>query len=247
MTIQSVERAFAVLHALAIAPTGVTDLAAEVGLPKSTVARLLATLESIGAVERDDSAIYRVGNTITELAGSVDASVALATAVRPHLQRLAQVTEEAAGFSVPDGYAVHYVVQIESPNPVQVRDYTGLSLPMHVGPSGLCIMSEWPQEQVRQYLMRPLEAFTVHTVTDTKQIEKRLDAIRSEGYCWVFEEFAEGINSIAAPVYDIGGRVAGAIHVHGPAYRFPSPGSYDHIAESVREAAQQITVRMGTR
>lgn len=246
-TVQSVERAFSILRSLAVSPAGVSELAGDVDLPKSTVARLLNTLESIGAVERNGDALYRIGSAVTELAGSVDASVALVSTVRPHLKRLSAATREAAGFGVPEGFTIHFISQEESPNPVQVRDYTGLSLPMHVGPSGLCVMAEWPQDHVRQYLMRPLEAFTVHTVVDPYLIEKRLEAIRRDGYCWVYEEFAEGINSIAAPVYDSAARVIGALHVHGPSYRFPAPGQAENVAGKVREAAVLITVRAGNR
>ena len=124
--VQSIDRAFAVLSALAIAPAGVTDLSARTELPKSTVARLLATLEGLHAVERADGGRYRIGLGLLHLAGAVDASAGLASAVIPHLRGLAHDLGEAAGFSVPTGYSVHYLAQVESPNAVQVRDYTGL-------------------------------------------------------------------------------------------------------------------------
>lgn len=144
---------------------------------------------------------------------------------------------------MPVGYTVHYLVQVESPNPVQVRDYSGLMLPMHVGPSGLCIMSQWPAEEVRRYLMRPLEAFTARTMVDPEAIVARLARIRREGVAWVEEEFAEGISSVAAPVFDDEDHVLGAIHVHGPAYRFPPPGERRAIAEEVKEAADRFSRR----
>jgi DNA-binding IclR family transcriptional regulator len=237
--VQSIDRAFAVLSALAIAPAGVTDLSARTELPKSTVARLLATLEGLHAVERADGGRYRIGLGLLHLAGAVDASAGLASAVIPHLRGLAHDLGEAAGFSVPTGYSVHYLAQVESPNAVQVRDYTGLMVPMHVGPSGLCMMSRWPKEDVDRFLRRPLEAYTKNTVIEPRRIRARLQAIREEGHCWVYEEFAEGLNSVAAPVLDEGGRVVGAMHVHGPSYRFPGEGS-NMIAGKVREAASRF-------
>jgi DNA-binding IclR family transcriptional regulator len=238
--VQSIDRAFAVLSALAVAPAGITDISARTDLPKSTVARLLATLEGLQAVERVESGRYRIGLGLLHLAGAVDANAAIASAVVPHLTGLAGSLGEAAGFAVPTGYEVHYLAQIESPNAVQVRDYTGLKVPMHVGPSGLCMMSQWPKEDVDRYLRRPLEAYTKQTVVDPAQIRRRLQAVRREGHCWVFEEFAEGINSVAAPVTDGGGRIVGAIHVHGPAYRFPNDDAAD-IAQAVMDAARRFT------
>jgi DNA-binding IclR family transcriptional regulator len=244
MTVQSIDRAFQVLKALAVEPSGVTDLAQRVGLPKSTVARMLASLEEQGAVSRaEGGAMYSIGMGLAELAGAVDATAALATAVRPHLVWLADRLGEAAGFSVPTGYLIQYMVQVESPNPVQVRDYTGLTVPMHVGPSGLCVMAQWPEEEVERYLSRPLDAYTSKTIVDPARIRKRLESIRDAGHCWVHEEFAEGINSVAAPVLADGRGALGAIHVHGPAYRFPIEGSEGHIASVVMDAAERFSAR----
>ena len=127
--VQSVERAFAVLAALAVAPAGITDLSSRVSLPKSTVARILSTLEELRAVERTAGGGYRIGLGLIQLAGAADGASLLQAAVAPHLADLAESLGEAAGFSVPNGYEVHYLAQVESPNPVQVRDYSGLKLP----------------------------------------------------------------------------------------------------------------------
>lgn len=244
MTVQSIDRAFQVLKALAVEPSGVTDLAQRVGLPKSTVARMLASLEEQGAVKRaDDGAVYSIGMGLVELAGAVDGTAALATAVRPHLVWLSEQVGEAAGFGVPTGYVMQYMVQVESPDPVQVRDYTGLTVPMHIGPSGLCVMAQWPAEEVDRYLSRPLEGYTSKTVVDPGRIMKRLDSIRDAGHSWVHEEFAEGINSVAAPVLVDGRGPLGAIHVHGPAYRFPSDGDADRVASMVMDAANRFSAR----
>jgi DNA-binding IclR family transcriptional regulator len=242
--VQSVARAFELLRAVAVEPAGITELAARAGLPKSTVARLLSALEKEGAVSRDEEdRLYVIGVGLAELAGAIDASAALATAVKPHLQWLASELGEAAGFSVPTGYTMQYVVQVESPNPVQVRDYTGLTVPMHIGPSGLCMMAQWPPEDLERYLGRPLASFTPHTINDPVRIRRRLEEIREAGHCWIHEEFAEGINSVAAPVFASGHRALGAIHVHGPAYRFPPPGRSAEIAARVMEAAERFSTR----
>lgn len=245
-TVQSIERAFHVLRALATGPAGVSEVAASVHLPKSTVGRLLATLEAIGAVERTEEGAYRMGGALKELAGSVDSTVAIATAVRPHLEHLSSLLGEASGLTLPEGFSAVYVAQVESPSPVQIRDYTGLSLPMHVGPGSLVIMSEWPEELVARYLSRPLQEYTRFTVTEPELILKRLTVIREEGHCWIHEEFAEGINSVAAPVRDAAGRIIGAISAHGPSYRFPQVGEAERIADRVKAAARRFSLQLET-
>jgi DNA-binding IclR family transcriptional regulator len=247
MSVQSVERAFSILKALAVGPAGVSELAELVSLPKSTVARLLATLESVGAVGRlDESTDYTLGGGLAELTGATDATAAIVQGVQPILARLAEELGEAAGLSVPEGYSVRYLIQVESPHPVQVRDYSGSSNPMHVGPAGLCMMSHWPPEEVRRYLSRQLEAYTARTEVDPARIVRRLEEIRRRGWMWVDEEFAEGISSVAAPVFDSLGVIAGAITVHGPTYRFPGSLTKEAVAAVVKRAADRFSVRVRT-
>jgi DNA-binding IclR family transcriptional regulator len=138
---------------------------------------------------------------------------------------------------------MHYLVQVESPNAVQVRDYSGLAVPMHVGPSGLCVMSLWPADDINRYLRRPLESFTPHTVSEPLMIKKRLEEIRDSGHIWIHEEFAEGISSVAAPVFDQARRALGAIHVHGPTYRFPGASDPAIVAGLVMDAAERVSAR----
>ncbi len=239
--VQSVERAFAILDIVATGASGVTEIAGRTDLPKSTVARLLSTLEDVGAVERaTDGAYYRLGPRLPEMCGPVDVTAQLAVTMRPHLERLAMQLGEASGFGVPDGHAVRVISQVESPNPVQVRDYTGMVFPAHVGAPGMCLMAEWPEREVRRYLSRPLAPYTEHTMIHPQQIYERIVQVRKDGYCWVHEEFAEGISSVAAVVHDPRGRVVGALHAHGPTYRFPAPGDGIWTAELIRATASEI-------
>lgn len=240
--VESVARAIKIIEALAMAPAGLSDTARRVKLPKSTVARLLATLEAENAVERDeDGRRYRLGPMVRRLSAAAGGPAQLAAFARPHLEELTDVTGEAAGLSIPDGYAVHYVDQTDAEHPVQVRDWTGELIPMHVVPSGLAIMAHWPEEQTDRYLRRDLVSLTPNSMTDPDAIRARLHQVRETGYVWAYEEFVEGINSVAAPVVDHRGVITGALHVHGPAYRFPRPDEEEPIGEAVRKAALRLS------
>lgn len=241
--IQSIDRAFSVLEVLARAPGGVTDIASQLELPKSTVSRILGTLEELDAVERVDGH-YRLGSAIGALAAGIAPSRNLIAIARPHLEDLAGDLDEATGLALPDGFDVHYVDQVECHNPVQVRDWTGTRIPMHVVSSGLVFLAAWPEADVEQYLSRDLERLTPKTVTDPAQIKARLATIAYVGSAWVYEEFAEGIDSVAAPIRDHTGAVIAAIHAHGPSYRFPPEGGADDVAALVREAARRITAQL---
>jgi DNA-binding IclR family transcriptional regulator len=245
--VQSIERAFGILRALAVAPAGISELAQVVDLPKSTVARILHTLEQVGAIDRiDGSGSYRIGSGIGELARSSDVTAALVVSVRPFLARLAGDLGEAAGFSIPEGHSMHYLVQVDSPNPIQVRDYTGVAVPMHVGSAGVVMMAHWPAEELDRYLARPLEQFTSTTVVDRSAVVDRLATVRRDGFAWVHGEFAEGLSSVAAPVYDGWRVMVGAITVHGPSYRFPGERDPTEVGSRVKRAADRFSSNGGS-
>jgi IclR family acetate operon transcriptional repressor len=242
--VQSIERAFAVLGALADGPVGVTEVADRVALPKSTVARLLGSLQREGVVEQVPGGTrYRLGARIASLAAGVAGTGSLVAVARPHLVELSSAVGETAGLSVPDGFEVHYVDQVDTAHQVQIRDWTGTRVPMHAVSSGLVILASLPKPALDRFLDRPLERFTERTMTDPSAIRQRLAQIRVDGYAWVQGEFAEGLNSVAACIPGARGDIVAAVHVHGPSYRFPSPGSEDETGRMVIAAAARIAAR----
>jgi DNA-binding IclR family transcriptional regulator len=243
--VQSIERAFAVLGALADGPVGVTDVAGRVGLPKSTAARMLASLEREGAVEQvPGETRYRLGPRIVVLAAGLRDTRGLVAIAHPTLVALAGELGEAAGLSVPDGRTVHYVDQVDSPNPVQVRDWTGSRIPMHAVSSGQVFLAHLSAPALARFLAEPLEPFTARTLTDAGALLERLRDVRRDGHAWAREEFAEGIASVAAPIAGSDGEIVAAVHVHGPTYRFPGPGRTEALAAAVRAAAARIGTRL---
>ncbi len=242
MGVQSIERAFSVLRRLSSGPAGVTDIAERVDLPKSTVSRILSTLEGIGAVaQTSPGGPYRIGEAMLDLVSALLPGRGLIDSAYPHLLELMEATGEAAGISVLDGDLVHYLEQVESNNPVQVRNWSGTRVPLHVVPSGLVLLAWAPAAHQRAYLQRTLESFTAKTVVNPAAIAQRLGEVREQGYAWVFEEFSEGINSVAAPIRDSTGNVIAAIHSHGPAYRFPLHRSTALLGDAVVAAAGRVT------
>ena len=234
--VQSVERSFAIIEVVAAEPCGLSEAARRVELPKSTVARLMATLEAVGAVERIGER-YHLGPTITRSATSQSGLVALAA---PYLEGLAAELNEAAGLSIAEGERMHTIVQVDVDRTVQARDWTGERAMIHSVPSGLVMMAEWPADRLDRLLSQPLDRSTSKTLVDAAQIRKRLVAVGEQGFAWGKEEFHDGINSVAAPVRDGSATIIAALHVHGPAYRFPSTGSEDAIARAVAGAATAL-------
>ncbi len=239
-SVQSVERAFTVLRCLSGGPAGVTDIADRVGLPKSTVSRLLSTLDELGMVEQISAGgNYRLGSGIVDIAAAVLPGRSLIAAARPHLHDLVTATGEAAGLSIADGFDVLYLDQVDSDNQILVRDWTGERLRAHTVSAGQVLLAFGAIDRDR-YLAMPLERPASGTLTDAAAIRTRLTDIAAKGYAWAFEELIDGLNSVAAPIRDAGGRVVGAIHAHGPAYRFPGDADADKLGRLVADAADRV-------
>jgi DNA-binding IclR family transcriptional regulator len=243
--VQSIERAFAVLSALSDGPIGVTEVAERTELAKSTAARLLASLAREGAVEQvPGQTRYRLGPRMATLSAGVAPVRNLVAIARPILEALARETGEAAGLSVPDGATVHYIDQVDSTHEVQVRDWTGTRVPMHAVSSGQVFLAHMNPTEVERYLAQPRVSFTPKTITDSSALRDRLREVQLDGFAWVREEFAEGLNSVAAPVADDGGVFVAAVHLHGPSYRFPALGETTQISELVLDAAGRLSKRL---
>jgi len=241
--VQSVDRAFAVLRALVAGPGGVTDIADRVGLPKSTVSRLLSTLEDVGAVEQIEAGgDYRIGGGLVEIAAAARPGRTLVAASRPQMLELARRTGEATGLSVPDGLDMLYLDQVNPDTELQVRDWTGARIPLHAVPSGQVVLAAMSDAELDAYLARPLERFAANTIVDPQALRARIADVSRLGYAWAVEEFADGLSSMAAPIRNTLGSVVGALHVYGPTYRLPGERSPADLGALVSEAASRIRI-----
>ena len=241
-TVQSIDRAFTVLRSLAAGPAGVSEIADRVALPKSTVSRLLSTLEALGAVEQVSAGgDYRIGWTMIELSAAARPGRSLISLARPHLAELSRLTGEAAGISIPDGTDMLYLDQLTPDSELQVRDWTGHRISMHAVPSGQVVLA-YDTEVADRVMTLPLHPFTPHTITTVTALRKRLATVRTNGYAWAMREFASEMNSVAAGIRATDGRVLAVLHVYGPASRFPGERDPDDLGRQVKATADNIRI-----
>jgi DNA-binding IclR family transcriptional regulator len=243
VTVQSVERALAILGYLGGAEAGVSQIADAVGLPKSTVSRLLSTLQDRGAVVPTGRG-YRLGPLIGELAAGRGFHGGLVAIARPYLVGLVAACGEDAGVSVLDDGDVLYLDQFTSDAAVQLRDWTGERVPPHCVSSGLVLLAHAGVATQQRVLDGPLPRLTARTMVNPARLRRRLAAVSRQDSEWVFGEFADDINSVAAPVFNDSGDVVAALHVHGPSYRFPGNRDPQQIAGLVATAAKQMSTRL---
>ena len=245
--IQSVRRAAALLRAFGSGASelGVSELGRQLNLHKSTVSRLLSTLESEGLLEHaPGTEKYRLGPEIARLAGSADHFDDIREVARSFLQELAEATRETANLAVLDGDEVNNVDQVSGPHLVRVGNWVGRRTPLHCVANGKALLAFLPKTDLERLTAGPLAAFTPLTINQPAALRAHLAQVRQQGYATALGEIEEGLNAIAAPIWDAEGTVIAAISVSGPAYRV-TPERVPELGQLTRDVAQRVSARLG--
>lgn len=244
--VQSVDRALLVLEILAkLGQAGVTEIAAELGVHKSTVSRLVAVLESRGYVEQvTDRGKYRVGFALARLARASSGHVDLVKLSQDVCDGLAADLGETTNVAILDGGRIVNIVETIGPAEITLRTWVGQSCPAHATSSGKVLLAGLDPADVRARLGSELEAFTPNTVVRIGDLQKQLATVRARGWASVAEELEVGLDAVAAPVYDANSQVVAALSVSGPAYRMGAD-QFPEVAKQTITAAEVISRRLG--
>ncbi len=244
--VQSVDRALLVLEIVGkLGTAGVTEIATELGVHKSTVSRLITVLESRGFVEQlSDRGKYRLGFTIVRLAGSTSAQMDLAKESQAVCDRLAAETGETTNVAILDGDRIINIVEAIGPAEITLRSWVGQNCPVHATSSGKTLLAGLSADELGDVLPTRLAAFTPNTVTDGDALRAELVQIRAAGWASVSEELEVGLNAVAAPVRDSRGTVVAALSVSGPTYRL-NADRFAATAKLAIAAADVVSRRLG--
>lgn len=245
-TVQSVDRALTILDILTRdGDATLSTMARELGVHKSTVGRLTETLVSHGLVEPGSEGVgYRLGIGCLRLAGATASRLDLAVEAQPVCDELsAQIGETTNVAITRDGVAIN-VCQAEADTAVAMRNWIGQHTALHATSSGKVLMAHLPADDRRDLLDARLERFTAQTIADPEDLAEELERIRACGWAYAVEEFEDGLNAVAAPVYDHHGVVVAGISVAGPAYRLPT-ARLPEVLKPVIRAAATLSRRMG--
>jgi DNA-binding IclR family transcriptional regulator len=244
--VQSVDRALVVLEIIARrGQAGVTEIADELGVHKSTVSRLITVLEARGYVEQlSDRGKYRLGFSIARLARSTSAQMNLAKQSQQACDALAAEVGETANVALLDGRRIVNIVEATAPAEITVRTWVGQSCPAHATSSGKVLLAGLAAGELRSRLGAKLDVFTARTVATTADLEVELAAVRETGWASVEEELEIGLNAVAAPVFDSSAEVIAALSVSGPSYRLGAE-HFGQVAKQTIAAADSISRRLG--
>lgn len=245
-SVQSVDRAITVMELLSSQGwSGVTEVANELDIHKSTAYRLLATLRDRGLVEQDTATEkYRLGFGMVLLASTVTGDLDIVRYARPICERLSDETEETVTVTALEDDEAVIIHQSISTTSMMAVDWSGWHTPLHASAAGKILLAYMPEEQRRHILRKPLETLTEHTVTNNEALEQQLQEIRETGYGHTVEELEVGMNAVGAPIQEASGAVIAAVAVSGPVFRLPAE-SVPEMGELVKKAAAEISHRLG--
>ncbi|MFE0420015.1 IclR family transcriptional regulator [Streptomyces tendae] len=244
--VQSVDRAVSVLEILARhGEAGVTEIADELEVHKSTAFRLLGVLENRGLVAQEkERGKYYLGAGVLRLAGAAAVRLDISQEGVPVCRELADELGETANIAVLDDDAAVNVMQARGTASVTAQNWLGRRTPLHATASGKVLLAHLPPTLREGLLARPLHRFTEHTVTGAAVLRGELETVTGQGYAITQEELEIGLAAVAAPVRSHDGKVIASISVSGPVYRL-TPDRLPDLAQRTLAAGVELSRRMG--
>jgi IclR family transcriptional regulator, pca regulon regulatory protein len=252
---QSLERGLAILSAFRPnrSALGVSELARELRLNRSTTHRYVATLALLGYLQQDPaSRKYRLGPRVLDLGFSAINSMELREISLPCLQQLSEHTGHTVNMAILDGDDIVYVERVRSgrqgQREIDLNLHIGSRLPAYCTSMGKVLLAFMPAEQRAQAIARAgLIRRGPNTLTAPTALAAELDRVRSAGYAVNNEELAYGLRSIAAPVRSQSGEVVAAINLAVHRSMISMEDLTANLSPVLRRTADEISARSGYR
>lgn len=246
-TVQAVRRAMQLLELISSEKEiGIRDLSSQSGLKRSTVQRLVSTLEEAGFLFQNQvTKKYRLSFKLFQIGNRAVQQIDMVPIIRPVLKKLMMETRETVVLGIIDEGDLVYVDKLSFPNEFYLTTTIGSRVPAYCTGTGKAILAHLPREERLHLLSQTkLYAFTCNTITNIDLLEKEFAEIRERGYSVDHEERFLGVISIAAPFWDYQGKVKGAVGIPGFTYRI-LPERIPSLGKVVLRVCKEISNYLG--
>mgnify|MGYP006280243601 CR=1 FL=1 len=220
--VKSVDKTLNILEKLVQSENslGITEISNSLGLHKSTVHRLLSTLEYRGYAKKDKNNRYSVGIKLIEIGSKSLNKSDIRNEIKPYLEELKNETKETIHLGILDNYEVIYIDKVESPKTIRMYSSIGKRAPVHCTGLGKCLIAFSNQNYIDDFLQNTsLNKYTPNTITDKGKFRQHLSDIRVQGYSIDNEEHETDIRCISGPIFNHKGKILAAFSISGPANR----------------------------
>jgi IclR family transcriptional regulator, KDG regulon repressor len=222
-----------------------TQIADSVRMSKTTVHRLLTTLESKRFITRDKpTGMYRLGFRFIEMAALVLQDVDLHRWSLPYLKQLSSEYGETVDLSILDGSQVMYLEVIESSQRVKIAAAVGQHLPAYFTASGKALLAYIPEDQVQKIIADNLKEHKDNGTLSIPDILTDLRETAKLGYAISEQEYEQDINAVAAPIFDEDRHPIASIAIVGPSFRL-SKDRLPELGEALKQLTQVISREVG--
>ncbi|MCT8990444.1 IclR family transcriptional regulator [Chelativorans sp. SCAU2101] len=227
--------------------TGLTirELTSRLRLPRTTVYRILNTLQRHEIVRRDDAGTYTLGRRLLTLAAQVASrasEIDVGAIAQPFLDKLATELGESVKLSVIDEDGILVLATSQGRREYALTVAPGQRMPIHAGAASKLLLAHLPPEAIDYWLSTPLTVYTNRTITDPKRLRSELARIRRQGWAQDKGENAPSIQAFAAPVYDRRGKVVAALSI--PFLAGTEPSRMEELRMAAIETARAISEAM---
>jgi len=246
--VKSVSRALDIIMLISMKKggLGVTEIANQMDINKSSVFRILSTLVQYGYIEQDKpSSRYKLGYKFLELSSRLLESIDLREEAKPFLKELEAETNEVIHLVVYDQGEVVYIEKLEGNEILRMHSKVGKRAPMHCTSVGKAILAHIPHPDVLEIIERKgLPSHTDKTITNKDEFLKELVKVRENGFAFDLEENEYGITCIAAPIFDHKGNVIAAVSISGPSIRM-NEARLKQLQPRIITLGNEISARLG--
>lgn len=216
------------------------EIAVRTNIPKSTVHRILSSLEKDRWVlQEKETRKYRPGARILIFADSWRVRQSLIQTADIPMRHLVEQTGETTVLAVTDGCEVRCAHVVESSHAVKFSFRVGGKLPIHAGATGKVILAFGNEDIRKTVFSSPLTAFTENTITSMEKLEEEIEIVRQRGYAISIEEVDPGGTAIGAPILSIDGRLLASLILSGPRSKFER--KIEDLAPMVVKTARDIS------
>jgi DNA-binding IclR family transcriptional regulator len=227
-------------------PWSLTELAAELGQSKTTVLRILQTLEAFGHVKKDPvTARYTLSLRPVTLRVAPVWQEQLRWHALPPLQDLALQTGETVQVGILNDHTATCVQAVEGTRLVRMHAFIGKRVPAHASALGKVLLAHLPDAELEAFLTRPMPRFTVRTMSDPTTLRMALQRIRANGFALDEEEVETGLRCLGMPITDHAGRSCAGLAISGPSARMTAERMTALIPQ-VRATASRISRMLGS-
>ncbi|WP_080362151.1 IclR family transcriptional regulator [Bordetella pertussis] len=240
--VQSFARGLSVIRAFGPQRPQMTlsEVAAATGLTRAGARRILLTLASLGYVAQEDRR-FTLTPRILELGYAYLSATPLWDLALPYMEEVAETPRESCSVSVLDGVDIVYILRLSTHKVMTINLAVGSRLPAWVTSMGRVLLAGLPEaEQDRLLDESQIQPYTPATVVDRAELKRILAGVRADGYACVVQELEPGLQSVAVPIVDRGGRVIGAMNVSGHANRYSREEMLQAFLPPLRSAAEHI-------